>query len=67
MMESMSKFKKWGKYDNVEGINTLKVDDYMCVMHDVGVMLNLFLLLIRDHNQDKEHVDATYGMDRNLV
>ncbi len=58
---------KGGKESNVKSINTLKVDDYMCVMHDVGVVLNLFLLLIHDHNQDKEHVDATYGMDRNLV
>jgi hypothetical protein len=27
--------KKWGKDNNVEGIITPKVDDYLCVMHDV--------------------------------
>jgi hypothetical protein len=26
--------KKGGKDYNVEGINTSKVDDHMCVMHD---------------------------------
>jgi hypothetical protein len=32
-----------------------------------GDMLNLFLLCLSDHNQDKEHVDVAYGMDRPLV
>jgi hypothetical protein len=27
--------KEGGKDSNVKGINTLKVDDYMCVVHDV--------------------------------
>jgi hypothetical protein len=27
--------KERGKYSNVKSINTLKVDDYMCVVHDV--------------------------------
>jgi hypothetical protein len=35
-----------------------------CMMHSDG--LNL-LLCVSDHNQDKEHVDVTYGMDRPLV
>jgi hypothetical protein len=33
----------------------------------LGEMLNLLLLSIRDHNQDKEHVDITYGMDGHLM
>jgi hypothetical protein len=33
-------------------------------MHGDG--LNL-LLRVSDHNQDKEHVDVTYEMDRPLV
>jgi hypothetical protein len=31
-----------------------------CMMF--GDMLNLVLLNINNHNQDKEHVDTTYGM-----
>jgi hypothetical protein len=30
-------------------------------------MLNLFLLCIGNHNQDKEHTDVAYGMDGHLV
>jgi hypothetical protein len=30
-------------------------------------VLNLFLLHIGDHNQDKEHADIAYGMDGHLV
>jgi hypothetical protein len=56
-----------GKESNAESIGTPKADDYMCAVHDVGVMLNMFLLCKRDHNQDKEHTNATYGMDRHLV
>ncbi len=36
-----------------------------CMMF--GDMLNLLLLHVSDHNQDKEHVDVTYGMDRRIV
>jgi hypothetical protein len=36
-----------------------------CMMH--GDMLNLLLLHVSDHNQNKEHVDVTYGMDRPLM
>jgi hypothetical protein len=32
-----------------------------------GDVLNLLLLRVSDHNQDKEHVNSTYGMDRSLV
>ncbi len=32
-----------------------------CMMS--GDVLNLFLLCINNHNQDKEHADAAYGMD----
>jgi hypothetical protein len=30
-------------------------------------VLNLLLLCINDHNQDKEHTDAAFGMDGHLV
>jgi hypothetical protein len=30
-------------------------------------MLNLLLLRINDHNQDKEHTDVAFGMDGHLV
>jgi hypothetical protein len=59
--------KKGGEDGNVKSIGTLEANDYMCTMHDVGVVLNLFLLHICNHNQNKEHADATYGMDRHLV
>jgi hypothetical protein len=32
-----------------------------------GDVLNLLLLHINDHNQDKEHADTTHGMDGHLV
>jgi hypothetical protein len=32
-----------------------------------GDMLNLLLLCISNHNQDKEHMDDAYGMDGHLV
>jgi len=49
---------KGGKYNNVKGINTLEIDDCMCVVHDV---LNLFLLHINNHNQDKGYTDTING------
>ncbi len=36
-----------------------------CMMFDV--MLNFLMLHINDHNQDKEHMNNVYGMDRHLV
>jgi len=30
-------------------------------------MLNLLLLCINDHNQDKEHTNAVFGMDGHSV
>jgi hypothetical protein len=30
-------------------------------------MLNLLLLHLSDHNQDKEHANIAYGMDGHLV
>ncbi len=36
-----------------------------CMMF--GDVLNMFLLHINDHNQNKEHVDAFDGMDKPLV
>ncbi len=36
-----------------------------CMMF--GDVLNLFLLHINDHNQNKEHANAFDGMDRPLV
>jgi len=32
-----------------------------------GDMLNIPLLHINDHNQEKEHADITYGMDMPLM
>jgi hypothetical protein len=53
-----------GKDSNVKNINTLETNDYMCAMRDV---LNLLLLHISDHNQDKEHTNTTNGMDGPMV
>jgi hypothetical protein len=36
-----------------------------CMMF--GDVLNLLLLRINDHNQDKEHANATYAMDKHLM
>jgi len=66
-MQSMSKLRKGEEDGNVEGIGTLEADDYLCAMHDVSDVLNLLLLCICDHNQDKEHTNVAYGMDRHLV
>jgi hypothetical protein len=59
--------KEGGEDGNVEGIGTSETNDYLCAMHDVGVVLNLLLLRIHHHNQDKEHTYITYGMDMHLV
>lgn len=32
-----------------------------------GDVLNLLLLHISNHNQNKEHMDAAFGMDGHLV
>ncbi len=56
MMQSMSKPKKEEK---------LMIAYVRCMMF--GDVLNMFLLHINDHNQDKEHVDAFDGMDKPLV
>jgi hypothetical protein len=52
---------------DVESINTLKANNYLwrCMMY--GDMLNLFLLCISDHSQDKEHKDIADGMDEYFV
>jgi hypothetical protein len=36
-----------------------------CMMY--GDILNLLLLYLNNHNQDKEHMDTTTGMDGPLV
>jgi hypothetical protein len=36
-----------------------------CMMS--GDMINLLLLCISDHNQDKEHADVAFRMDGHLV
>ncbi len=67
MMQSMSKLKREKKIIMLKALAPRKLMT-TCVrsmMH--GDVLNLFLLRVSDHNQDKEHVDATYGMDRPLV
>jgi len=58
---------KRGKDGNVEGINTLKlmIACVRCMMF--GDVLNLFLLHISNHNQDKEHVDVVDGINGPLV
>jgi hypothetical protein len=39
----------------------LMITCVQCMM--LGDVLNLLLVRVSDHNQDKEHVDATCGMD----
>ncbi len=66
-MQSMSNFKK---EENMIMLKTLISQKLMttcvqCMMsNDV---LNMFLLHINDHNQNKEHVDVVYGMDMPLM
>jgi len=36
---------KGGKYNNVENISTLEVDDYLCVMHDASFHVNLTIIM----------------------
>ncbi len=56
-----------GEDGNVKGIGTSETNDYLCAMHDVGVVLNLLLLHIHHHSQNKEHTYVAYGMDKHLV
>jgi hypothetical protein len=42
----MSKLKG-GKYNNVENISTLEVDDYLCVMHDASFHVNLTIIMYK--------------------
>jgi hypothetical protein len=58
---------KGGKDNNVKCISTLKVDDCLCGVHDVWRCVKLVLASISDHNHNKEHMDAAYGMDGHLV
>ncbi len=66
-MLSVSKPKKEEKFVMSKALATQKlmIVYVRCMMfNDV---LNLLLLCISDHNQDKEHIDTTYGMDGHLV
>jgi hypothetical protein len=59
--------KKGRENNNVENISISKAIDCLCVVHDVSGVLNLLLLCINDHNQDKEYTDVAFGMDGHLV
>jgi len=63
----MSKLKKEEKIvmPKISTPQRLMIAYVRCMMS--GVMLNLLLLHLSDHNQDKEHVNDAYGMDRHLV
>jgi hypothetical protein len=52
-----------GKDNNAKGIalQKLMTTYVLCMMS--SDMLNLVLLHINNHNQDKEHANVTYGMD----
>lgn len=67
MMQSMSKLKKEEKkvMPKASAPQKLMTTCVQCMMD--GDVLNLLLLCVSDHNQGKEHVDATCGMDRLLV
>ncbi len=66
-MKSMSKLKKEEKTVMPKALapRKLMITCVRCMMF--GDMLNLLLLRISDHNQDKEHVDVVDGMDGPLV
>lgn len=63
----MSKLKKEEKMIMLKASTPQKlITTYVqCMM--LSDVLNLLLLHINDHNQNKEHMDATYGMDKPLV
>jgi len=67
IMQSMSKLKKEEKMIMLKASTPRKLMTtcVQCMM--LSDVLNLLLLHINDHNQNKEHMDATYGMDRPLV
>ncbi len=66
MMQSMSKPRKKEKtMPKALASRKLMIASMWCMMfNDV---LNLLILDIGDHNEDKEHVDIAYGMDGHLV
>ncbi len=59
----MSKLKKEKKMimPKASAPRKLMITCVQCMM--LGDVLNLLLVRVSDHNQDKEHVDATCGMD----
>jgi hypothetical protein len=67
MMQSMSKSKKDKKTIMLKTLapQKLMIACVWCMMFND--MLNLLLLRINDHNQDKEHTDVAFGMDGHLV
>jgi hypothetical protein len=67
MMQSMSKLKKEEMMVMLKASTPWKlmIVCVWCMMF--GDMLNMFPLRINEHNQDKEHVDVAYGMDRPMV
>jgi hypothetical protein len=63
MMQSMSKSKKEEKMVMLKALapRKLMIACVRCMMF--GDVLNLFLLHISDHNQNKEHMDVVSRMD----
>jgi hypothetical protein len=67
MMQSMSKPNKEEKMvmSKASAPQKLMTAYVRCMMSND--MLNLLFDRINDHNQDKEHSNVTYGMDKHLV
>jgi hypothetical protein len=66
MMQSMSKSKEEKTVMlKASTPRKLMITCVRCMMY--GDILNLLLLYLNNHNQDKEHMDTTNGMDRPLV
>jgi hypothetical protein len=59
--------KKGWKNGNAKNIHTPKANDYLCAGQMSNHMLNLLLLRINNHNQNKEHTDIIDGMDGPLM
>jgi hypothetical protein len=66
-MQSMSKPNKEEKMvmSKASAPQKLMTAYVRCMMSND--MLNLLFDRINDHNQDKEHSNVTYGMDKHLV
>jgi hypothetical protein len=66
-MQSMSKLKKEEKMIMLKALIAQKLMT-TCVQCMMPIdVLNLLLLCINDHNQNKEHTNVAYEMDRSLL